>query len=433
MSTDDHAAAIQNQTTITGDVTGNVLPGEFHEKVDLRTGTFHEYHAAPRVVPPAFQVPYPPNPLFVGRDGVLAQLEQMLTAGTAAAVTPVIAGMGGVGKTQLAAEFAHRQRIEDNPLHTEQHASALLTQVLAEAGLPTGRERGILATFALSYQQLNPQESSDSLALTMLHAAAYCAPAPIPQPLLWQAAAQDAEQQAALEPCDMAIGRLRMTGLLRLESTGAPPPVLLHRLVAAYLRSLGSNDEIQSRLMTALTAAADAAVNSGYPGRSAALLPHLLHFEALQSHQEQGTELAAFYNALGRVQEAQGRYDAAQPLYERALALAEAALGSDHPDTGTSLNNLAGLYKAQGRYDAAQPLYEWALAIAEAALGPAHPSTGTSLSNLAALYQAQGRYDAAQPLYERALAIMEASLGSEHPTTAIVRNNYQDLLQKLGK
>ena len=49
------------------------------------------------------------------------------------------------------------------------------------------------------------------------------------------------------------------------------------------------------------------------------------------------------------------------------------ALGSDHPDVGTSLNNLAALYQAQGRYSEAEPLYKRSLTIYEKALG-ARPS-----------------------------------------------------------
>ena len=87
---------------------------------------------------------------------------------------------------------------------------------------------------------------------------------------------------------------------------------------------------------------------------------------------------------------AQGRYAEAEPLYKRALAIREKALGPDHPDVGTSLNNLAVLYQAQGRYAEAEPLYKRALAIREKALGPDHPDVGTSLNNLAVLYQQPG-------------------------------------------
>ena len=65
--------------------------------------------AAPPPAPPpgpAFQVPVPPNPLFTGRDAALAQLDALLATGAPVAV----AGTGGLGKTQLAVEYAHRQR-----------------------------------------------------------------------------------------------------------------------------------------------------------------------------------------------------------------------------------------------------------------------------------------------------------------------------------
>ena len=47
------------------------------------------------------------NPAFTGRDEVLARLRQALVAGERAAVQAV-QGMGGVGKTQLAAEYGYR-------------------------------------------------------------------------------------------------------------------------------------------------------------------------------------------------------------------------------------------------------------------------------------------------------------------------------------
>src|SRR5436309_2997828 len=67
------------------------------------------YQAAPG--PPAFPdapfaVPYPANPAFAGRAEALAWLAAHLAPGGCVAVT----GTGGLGKTQLAAEFAHRAR-----------------------------------------------------------------------------------------------------------------------------------------------------------------------------------------------------------------------------------------------------------------------------------------------------------------------------------
>src|SRR6202035_1753802 len=47
------------------------------------------------------------NPAFTGRDGLLAALREGLQGGHPA-VVQALYGMGGVGKTQLAAEYAHR-------------------------------------------------------------------------------------------------------------------------------------------------------------------------------------------------------------------------------------------------------------------------------------------------------------------------------------
>ncbi|WP_130758769.1 tetratricopeptide repeat protein, partial [Microcystis aeruginosa] len=69
-----------------------------------------------------------------------------------------------------------------------------------------------------------------------------------------------------------------------------------------------------------------------------------------------------------------------------ALAIRKQQLGDNHPDTATSLNNLAVFYQSQGRYSEAEPLYKQALAIRKQQLGDNHPDTATSLNNLAVFY-----------------------------------------------
>lgn len=74
--------------------------------------THNYYHSPTSATSPAFQVPYPPNPLFVGREAELRTLEQALLnrSHNDIAVLLALSGTGGIGKTQLAAEFAHRYR-----------------------------------------------------------------------------------------------------------------------------------------------------------------------------------------------------------------------------------------------------------------------------------------------------------------------------------
>ncbi|MEM9431568.1 MAG: TIR domain-containing protein [Pseudomonadota bacterium] len=58
--------------------------------------------------PEIFAVPRARATHFFGRDEALAQLQTTLTEGRNAAVTQAIAGTGGIGKTTLAVEYAHR-------------------------------------------------------------------------------------------------------------------------------------------------------------------------------------------------------------------------------------------------------------------------------------------------------------------------------------
>ena len=51
-----------------------------------------------------------------------------------------------------------------------------------------------------------------------------------------------------------------------------------------------------------------------------------------------------------------GDYAKAEPLYKEALEIRQKVLGREHPDTATSLNNLAELYEAMGDYAKAEPL-----------------------------------------------------------------------------
>jgi hypothetical protein len=79
------------------------------------------------------------NPRFTGRDGLLVAIREVLLSGDRAAVQ-ALHGMGGVGKTQLAAEYAHR------------FASAydVVWWVSAEQPARIGGQFATLATFRLA-------------------------------------------------------------------------------------------------------------------------------------------------------------------------------------------------------------------------------------------------------------------------------------------
>ncbi len=71
-----------------------------------------DYLPTPAPLPPQSCMPFGKNPLFVGRANDLRQLAAALHRGDTAAVSQVetaaATGLGGIGKTQLACEYAHR-------------------------------------------------------------------------------------------------------------------------------------------------------------------------------------------------------------------------------------------------------------------------------------------------------------------------------------
>jgi tetratricopeptide (TPR) repeat protein len=60
------------------------------------------------LLPEIWNTPHRRNPNFTGRDVLLKDLHDSLTSGEYAAVNQAISGLGGVGKTQLAVEYAYR-------------------------------------------------------------------------------------------------------------------------------------------------------------------------------------------------------------------------------------------------------------------------------------------------------------------------------------
>jgi tetratricopeptide (TPR) repeat protein len=208
-------------------------------------------------------------------------------------------------------------------------------------------------------------------------------------------------------------------GLLTGE---AEETVHLHRLVHAFVQAVVQDSTALGAVEQVVSTHAKDINQAGYPSKMQPFLVHL-RWMTHQAVLREDRMMANLYAGLSYRLNAMGDYAGARPLYERALAIQEKALGASHPDTATSLNNLAGLLYTMGDYAEAQPLYERALAIYEQELGVNHPDTARSLNNLALLLYDTEEYSGALPLYERALAIYEQALGPDHPDTIAIRRN----------
>ena len=170
----------------------------------------------------------------------------------------------------------------------------------------------------------------------------------------------------------------------------------------------------------------------GEPGKAIVLLRKARDTNQAKLGPEHPDTLTSMNN-LAQAYQAAGKLNLALPLFEKTLKLRKTKPGPDHPDTLASMNNLALAYQAAGKLDLALPLFEQTLKLMKAKLGPEHPSTLTSMNNLAWAYQEAGKQDLALPLFEQTLKLRKAKLGPDHPDTLTSMNNLARAYQATGK
>jgi tetratricopeptide (TPR) repeat protein len=97
-----------------------------------------------------------------------------------------------------------------------------------------------------------------------------------------------------------------------------------------------------------------------------------------------------------------GKQDLALPLLVEIAKLKTDRLGSEHPDTLASMNQLGVVYWQMGQLDKSVPLFEKLLKLRVAKLGRDRPETLRALANLGVNYKDAGRLQEAIPLLEEA-------------------------------
>jgi tetratricopeptide (TPR) repeat protein len=106
----------------------------------------------PTALPPVWNLPFRRNPDFTGRDELLGSLAEALAGGGTAAVTQVLQGAGGIGKTSLVVEYAYRYCSRFDTVwwvRAEQVATLL----------------GDLTDLAVALSLADPEEASQQLAV----------------------------------------------------------------------------------------------------------------------------------------------------------------------------------------------------------------------------------------------------------------------------
>lgn len=138
------------------------------------------------------------------------------------------------------------------------------------------------------------------------------------------------------------------------------------------------------------------------------------------------SNLAAAYNQSGKL-------NLALPLQAEVLKRSKTFFGQKHPNTLASMNNLATLYERLGMSDQSMPLFEETFEICKATFGPEHPNTLSSMSGLASAYLNASKPDLAVPLYEEALKLHRSKFGPKHPATLSIMPNLAGAYFAVGK
>ena len=117
------------------------------------------------------------------------------------------------------------------------------------------------------------------------------------------------------------------------------------------------------------------------------------------------------WSVLALIQAESGWTKDALPLMEEVLKLRKSKLGADHPDTLTSMGNLANRYSEAERREEALKLTEKVVALQKSKFGPDHPDTSMSMGNLAIQYSKAGRRAKALQLAAEVAAMRKSKLG----------------------
>ena len=208
----------------------------------------------------------------------------------------------------------------------------------------------------------------------------------------------------------------------------------LHRLVGLYIRRQMKSEDLLPLLQTLFDLLGDA-----FPEDIEFVTQYLhlaAHTSAALGHTPDGYQYRpsgiALLHKFGTFMSTSGDYDGGLVWLQRALDGGEMALGEDHPNTLSTVNNMANTYNSQGDYGKALVWYQRALDGREKALGKDHPDTLATVNNMANTYNSQGDYGKALVWFQRALDGWEKALGKDHHDTLTAVNNMASTYDSQG-
>ncbi|MEH2423591.1 MAG: tetratricopeptide repeat protein [Nostoc sp.] len=278
-------------------------------------------------------------------------------------------------------------------------------------------QRGVLAAFELSWQELKDGDKQLGCLLGLFAAA------PIP----WKLVEQCLPKEEAEDLEEIRDDSLLNLHLLQRKGEGI---YQLHPLLRQFFQykctGLEKAEELKRSVCRVMVAVAKDIPQTPTLQQITDVSPTIPHIaEVAKNLIQYVINQDLIWAFLGNAQfyDGQGLYNQATPWLEQCLKVAKNRLGEEHPLVAQSLHNLAGIYYSQGRYSEAEAMYLQSLELRQRLLGEEHPDFARGLNNLAEVYKSQGRYSEAEPLLLQALELRRHLLGEEHPDFILSLNN----------
>jgi tetratricopeptide (TPR) repeat protein len=295
----------------------------------------------------------------------------------------------------------------------EETTAELLSEDFEDEGRYRDANNPIAKTWLVSFEQIRRH---NQLAADYLSFMSCLEPRMIPQSLL-----PDAQSRKKMLE---AIGTLTAYSFISTESDGQFYNIhrLVHLATRNWLKEEGLLRDCTGKVLARLTEVFPHHDESNrYRWRT--YLPHALYILACTVSELGGEYKVTLQKGCGLCLHSEGRYTEAEGLLKQAMETHKRMLGQEHPDTLSSMNNLALTYRKQGRWKEAEVQFTQVLETKKRVLGEEHPSTLTSMASLALTLWNLGRSKDAEELFGHVLEIRKKAMGPEHPDTLISMSN----------
>ena len=310
---------------------------------------------------------------------------------------------------------------------SDENLIELLSEPFETAGRDSGIPNAVTATWMVSFEQIRTRHPYASDLFSLM---GFLDRQEIPKAaLLWISEHKPSQGSSQLEQISQAQRLLQLEkalGILKafsfVSEGRADESVDMHRLVQLVMqkwleKEKKSKEWVSNALLT---------VSGIYPYGSyenwktcGDYLPHalaVLNYEGLASTEEAVAKACLLHNTAGFML-GQGKWNRAEDLQLLAVGTRKRVLGEEHPDTLSSMANLASTYRNQGRWKEAEELDVQVMETSSRVLGEEHPDTLSSMANLASTYRNQGRWKEAEELDVQVMETSSRVLGEEHPDT----------------